>query len=112
MKKSLFLVSAVVLVGSLSSPAHAWPFRWFRHAPAPVQYAPAPYTATPTAPAYNPATASQSTQAQGQGYRTYSYQPSVQPAMGGYAPLPARSGTGYRPSSGFRDAGAKVRGEF
>jgi len=107
MKKSLVLVFAMVMAVAWSSSAHAWPFRWFRHAPAPIQYTPAPYAATPTAPTYLPQ-GTQGQAAQGQGYRTYSYQP----AVGGYTPLPTRSGSGSRPSPGFRDAGAKVRGEF
>ena len=83
------LVGIAIVTPSADASAGGWRRRRAR-----VYYAPAPAV----------------TVAQGQagtGYRTYSYQPETysQPA------------SGYRsysrtPASGFRDAGAKIRGEF
>jgi hypothetical protein len=91
MKKLLIVMSAVAgltLIGVSAAQAAGG-----CQCGAPVTYAPAPAGTT----------------AQGQpttGYRTYSYQPGMYQPAGGYRSY------GRSQPGGFRDAGAKIRGEY
>jgi|SRR5581483_5811603 hypothetical protein len=104
MKKLIIGLVALVGIAMVAQSADASAGGWRRRSRSQVCYAPAPAV----------------TVAQGQagtGYRTYSYQPttgyrtySYQPAPT-YRYVPSMRGPS-RSSAGFRDAGAKIRGEY